>query len=175
MQFSDPKKNITQFGLQVGQDVADLGAGSGHYVLESARVVGESGTVYAIDIQPEIVGRIAEDARASRITNIETLVGDLEKEQGSGLREGVVDAVIISNTLFQIQHKKELIKEARRILRDRGRLLVVDWKDSFRGIGPRPEEVVKESEVRAHAEEAGFTFEKTIDAGSYHYGLVFRV
>jgi hypothetical protein len=53
-------------------------------------------------------------------------------------------------------------------------MLLVDWSDSFGGIGPQPEHVLPEAEARALAEEAGFVQSSDIDAGAYHYGLIFQ-
>lgn len=174
MRFVNPQEVLETFGLSVGHVVADLGSGSGHYVFAASKIMGGTGTVYAIDIQGELIRHVAKEAQLRRLTNVETLVGDLEKEGGSGLHPNSIDEVIISNTLFQVEHKDVLIREAFRILRNKGRLLVVDWKDSFKGLGPAPEHIVKAHTVLHLAEKAGFTLENEFDPGAHHYALVFR-
>ncbi len=56
--FSDPKNNIMRLGLTDGMLVADFGTGSGHYAIEASRIVGNSGRVYAIDIQQALVKKV---------------------------------------------------------------------------------------------------------------------
>lgn len=174
MRFIDPKKAIRELGLLPGQRVADFGAGSGHYAFAAAEIVGEGGVVYALDIQRDLVSRVARDAAERRLTMIETISCDLEEEEGSHLSKGSFDAVVISNTLFQTENRKALLEEAHRILRKGGSAMVIDWKDSFKGIGPPKEAIVPLREVREWANELGFSEEKTFDPGAHHYGVIFK-
>lgn len=174
MSFVDPKHNIEQFMLDEGMTVADFGAGAGYLAVEAAEVVGEEGVVYVIDIQQELISKATHLAKEHHLETITFIHGDLEKENGSTLPGESVDAVIISNMLFQAEDKKAVVNEAFRILRERGKLLVVDWSDSFSGVGPQPDHVFLEEEAKKLAEEVGFTFSTDIDTGAYHYGLVFK-
>jgi ubiquinone/menaquinone biosynthesis C-methylase UbiE len=172
--FSDPKSNIEQFGLHAGMSVADFGSGSGHYTLAASEAVGESGRVYAIDIQQELLKKVKNLSRSERKNNIEVIWGDIEEDGGTKLRDGAVDAVIISNVLFQADDKDTAVAEAKRVLKPKGRLLLIDWSDSFGNIGPMEENVVRESEAKRLFERSGFEYVRDIDAGRHHYGLVFR-
>ena len=58
MTFSEPKKNLERFGLEEGMRVADFGSGSGHYTLAASELVGESGLVYAIEIQQLLLKKV---------------------------------------------------------------------------------------------------------------------
>ena len=60
--FTDPQKNIKELGLTPGMHIADLGAGSGFYVLEAAKRVGDKGRVYAVDVQKDILQKIKNRA-----------------------------------------------------------------------------------------------------------------
>lgn len=174
MAFSNPQKNIEQFGLGDDMRVADFGAGSGAYTLAAARAVLGNGKVYAIDAKRELLARVGKEADDARLSNVEVLYGDLEREGGSNLGDGTMDAVIASNILFQIEQKNIFAAEIRRVLRGGGRVLVIDWSQSFGGVGPEPDAVIREEDAKALFLSAGFSFEKNIDAGAYHYGLVFK-
>jgi len=174
MAFSDPRKNVGELGLREGDSVADFGAGSGHYTAALSKVVGESGHVYAIDIQKDLLRRIKNLSTGEHAENIEVIWGDLEEAGGSKLSEESVDAVVISNVLFQVEHRRAVVDEAGRILKSGGAVLLVDWTDSFGGLGPRANDVVKKESARALFEEAGFSLGKELaDAGEHHYGFVF--
>jgi ubiquinone/menaquinone biosynthesis C-methylase UbiE len=172
--FSDPKHNIEQFMLGEGARVVEFGAGSGHYAIEAGRVVGESGKVFAIDVQPALLERIKTLAKDNNLNNVETITADLENREGSKLREGSCDAGIVANVLFQIENKESFSEEVARVIRPGGKLLVVDWTDSFGGLGPHPENVVSSDEVKRLFEMRGFNVEKTIYAGDHHFGIIMR-
>ncbi len=172
--FADPHHLIEQFELQSGARVADFGAGSGELSFAVARAVGESGRVYAVEVQKQLLERLKNHARSSKIHNIEAIWGDIEREHGTHLADHTVDAVVVSNVLFQVDDKPGLAKEARRILKPSGKLLVVDWTESFGGMGPDPKHVVSQSSARSLFEQHGFRFLKEINAGAHHYGLIFK-
>ncbi|OHA27020.1 MAG: hypothetical protein A3D52_00970 [Candidatus Taylorbacteria bacterium RIFCSPHIGHO2_02_FULL_44_36] len=171
--FTDPEKNLEQFDLQKGMWVADFGAGSGFYVLTAARLVGDKGKVLAIDIQQALLTRLKKEAVAKKILNIEIVWGDLEKEGGAKLKDSSVDRIIVSNLLFQIEKKECLAREAARVLKPNGKILAIDWTDSFGGLGPQEKDIFGKEKAQTLFEAVGFSLERTIDAGAHHYGLVF--
>jgi len=174
MAFADPQHNINQLGIPEGARVADLGSGSGFYSIEAAKKVGPDGRVYAVDVQAEMLSLLEKKARDESISNIAVLRGDLEHLGGSTLQDSFVDVVLVSNIFFQIDDKSMFLKEAYRILRPGGRMLFIDWSESFGGMGPEQERVVGESEARTMLEETGFVFDTSIQAGDHHYGMIFR-
>jgi len=174
MSFASPEKNIIPLGLSAGKRVADLGSGTGHYALAASRLVGSEGYVYAIDVQKDLLDRFQQEIEQKGIRNIHVMWGDVETVGGSKLKVDAVDAVIASNILFQAESKTGLIHEIKRILKKGGSVLVIDWSESFAGLGPSSQEVVSEEIARDLFEKNGFSLEKTFDAGAHHYGMVFK-
>lgn len=174
MAFAHPRKNIAELGLSDGQRVADFGAGPGHYTIPAAQAIGEEGHVYAIEIQKKLVSKVESKAEEAGLSNINVIWGDLEKEEGSTLDDELVDVVIASNVLFQIDTKKQFFHEAHRVLKSGGRMLVIDWSDSHGGLGPNEDHLVSEDTVRSLAEAAGFSARQVIEPGVHHYGVVFE-
>ena len=172
--FSDPKKVIGELTIQPGFEVADLGAGSGHYAQALARAVGDKGKVYAVDVQKELLDRIKNEARREKIHNIEVLRGDIEVLGGTHLADASVQIAVAANVLFQCADKAGLAREAFRILKPNGRMLVVDWKDSYGGTGPIAGHVVTASVALPIFESAGFTKERDITAGEHHWGIILK-
>ncbi|MEK7510915.1 MAG: class I SAM-dependent methyltransferase [Patescibacteria group bacterium] len=173
MHFSDPKGNVLQIGLKEGMKVADLGAGAGHSTICAAHVVGESGHVYAVDIQEDLLKRVREAAADSGLKNVSTIWGDFEKLGGTTLKDQALDAVILSNTLFQLEHREGALAEIKRILKPGGRFLVVDWAGSYSGMGPAPEHVVPEHAAEELFISGGFHKTKAFRAGPHHYSILF--
>lgn len=171
--FVRPEEVIKNFDLGPGIAVADFGCGSGHYTLAAAKIVGDYGKVYAIDVQKELLESVKSTARLNNLNNIEFIWADLETSEGSRLAPDSVDLVIISNILFQAEDKIAVAKEAFRILKNKGRAAVIEWSESFGNLGPRPEDVVKKDGAKKIFLEQGFALDKEFEPGEHHYGLIF--
>lgn len=169
--FSDPQKNIAQFGIGHGMHVADLGAGTGFYTIEAAKITGPSGRVYAVEVQKDLLDKLKNSARIAHLTNIEVVWGNIENIGGTRLRDVCVDRVIASNVLFQVEHKDNFCLEIKRILKSGGKALIVDWSESS-ALGPKT--FVNQNMAMSYFEKAGLQFESTISAGEHHYGLIFK-
>lgn len=172
--FLEPQDIIRQMDVQSGMHVADLGAGVGTLSIILARAVGDAGKVYAIEVQKSLLERLKNETREARVHNVEALWGDIERVNGTHLGDGAVDAAVASNVLFQTEDKSGFAAETKRILKPGGKLLLIDWTDSFNGLGPRKDHVITEQAGKELFEKAGFRFVKKINAGAHHYGLVFR-
>lgn len=173
MNFSDPQSNVLQLGLREGMKVADLGSGVGHYALSAANIVGDTGRVYAVDVQEEVLRHLLDNAKTRGLKNVETVWGNIEKQGGTTLKEHSMDAVILSNTLFQLEDKVPAVHEIKRILKPGGRLLVIDWAGSYEGMGPHPSHVVPEPTALELFITNGFHKLKDFRAGPHHYSIVF--
>jgi ubiquinone/menaquinone biosynthesis C-methylase UbiE len=174
MSFSDPIFNISQMELQSGMKVADFGAGIGFYTFPLSKVVGQSGRVYAVEIQKDLIEKLKKEAHKMNVHNIDVLWGDLEHDGGVHLREGILDAGVIANVLFQVGDKNKVASEIKRLLKPGGKLLVVDWLESFGGMGPHPDHVIQKRKALEIFESLGFKVEKDIRAGAHHWGVILR-
>jgi ubiquinone/menaquinone biosynthesis C-methylase UbiE len=169
--FSDPEKNIAQLSIEDGMHIADFGAGSGFYSFAAARKIGPRGKVYAIEVQRELLEKLKRGAAAAHLGNIEVVWGNIEKIGGTQLRDSVVDRVILSNVLFQVEHKDNLCLEIKRILKPNGKVLVIDW-GSHSALGPKT--LVPELAATAIFEKHGFVVETRFLAGDHHYGIILK-
>ena len=174
--FAHPATNIAALGVESGMMVADFGAGSGAYVLHIAEVLAKSGRVYAVDVQKDLLRRIHTEAHKRGLdAAMEFIWGDLEAPGGSKIADGKLDLVLVSNLLFQIPDKAAILREARRILKPTGRLALIDWSESYGGMGPQREDVVGKSAALALADTNGFELTREFHAGAHHYGLLLHV
>lgn len=169
-----PALVATHFHLKAGDRVADFGAGSGFFIKPLSEAVGAEGRVYACDIQKSLVEKIGDYARLAGLSNVHPLWCDLEEVNGIKLPNLALDAGVLSNTLFQLEDKAVAIAEMRRVLRPGGLVFVIDWTDSFGGMGPRTADVVDKEMAIALFETQQFILEREYPAGDHHYGLAFR-
>lgn len=170
--FLNPGEVLSQTKLGVGFRVADFGAGSGHFTLEAARLVGETGAVVAVDVLASSLEAIEGTARVRGMRNVSCVHANLEKENGKKIPSESFNLVIVKDVLFQNKDKKAIVREARRVLVAGGELLVVEWNGHNRTIGPDTALRIGEKELQQLIEEEGFEVKKTLAAGDYHYAFV---
>ncbi len=171
--FSSPEKNLKYLNLRENDIVVDLGAGVGFYALAAARMV-PKGKVYAIEVQRDLLTSLKNKAKDFYLHNIETIVGDIEKDYGTKLADNLADVVIVSNVFFQIKEKDKFIKEIKRILKINGQVLFIDWSDNSFLIGSNTENFLNKNTVKEIFEKNNFIFERFVDAGLHHYGMIFK-
>lgn len=172
--INDAQDILKNFAIPQGSIVADLGVGIGHIALGLAEKVGETGKVFAVDIQKPMLERLAKEAGEKGYKNIEIIWGDIEVVGGTKVRANFIDAAVLANVLFQIDAKAGLVHEISRIMKVGGKLLVVDWSESFGGLGPKPEAVVDATTARRIFETGPFEWKGDMPAGDHHYAMVFE-
>lgn len=176
--FVRPEEIVKSFDLLPGMTVADFGCGSGHYSLAMAKIVGKEGSVYAIDIQKDLLAALKTTAEMSKLENVHIVWADLEQEKGSHLADGIVDFGIISNILFQVEKRDAVVKEIFRVLKNRGRVAVIEWDPSTSSgqagaFGPAMSQRISKQDTQTLFLQQGFKFLKEFQPGDSHYGMIF--
>jgi SAM-dependent methyltransferase len=109
--------------LHEGETVLDLGSGGGIDVLLSGKRVGETGTVYGLDMTDEMLALAENNARAAGVQNVRFLKGVIEDIP---LPAASVD-VVISNCVVNLSPEKDkVLSEIARVLRPGGRIGISD-------------------------------------------------
>lgn len=172
--FLRPEAVIEEWDVRPGEKIADFGCGPGFFSIPLGQRVGPSGRVYALDIREEALEATRSKVKLFHLYGVETARANLEAPNGSGLKNESVDKVVISNILFQAENKGAVVAEAFRILRAGGTVAVIEWSDLKNTGGPSLEERVGEDEAKKLFESANFSFVKSFEAGTHHYGLIFK-
>lgn len=108
-----------------GAAVADVGAGSGFMTAEFARLVGEDGKVYAVDINPKMMERLMDVARAAGVG--ERVEPVLSQEDSAELPENSVDVVFICDTYHHFEYPQSMLGSIHRAMKPNGQLIVVEF------------------------------------------------
>ncbi|MHB1033423.1 MAG: class I SAM-dependent methyltransferase [Pirellulales bacterium] len=169
--FFDAETVLRKLGLTSScGNVVDFGCGYGTFTIPAARMI--SGTVHALDIEPEMVQATAAKAQELGLQNVKTYLRDFVAD-GTGLPDASVDYVMLFNILHA-ERPDVLLWEALRVLRPGGKLGIIHWnydpttpRGPAMAIRPRPEQ------CRDWAEQVGF---RSLEPGSielppYHYGM----
>jgi SAM-dependent methyltransferase len=110
-------------GIEPGKNVADIGAGSGWFTVHAARRVTSSGTVYAVDINPEAIQYIDQHAKKEQLQNIQTI---LSKPDDPQVPANSIDAVLLLKTYHEVAHPVVLLRNLRSSLRPGARVGIID-------------------------------------------------
>lgn len=172
--FINPDFIVGSFGVQEGMKIADFGSGSGYFTILMGKIAGEGGLVTALDIMENALETVRSKAKSEGLRNIQTVRSNLEVLGSSGLSSESQDFVLMANILFQSDKKDEIIKEASRVLKEGGALVIIDWKKGAGGFGPPDNLRLDPSATQSVAVSNGFEFADLIDAGAFHYGLKFK-
>lgn len=170
--FLDIKDVLLQADLKEGEAMADFGCGSGQFVFPAAKIVGNRGRVYAIDIQKTVLSFLKSEISRLGASQIKLLWADLEKPRAIKILENSVDLVLLSNTLHQVKNRNRVLLEAKRVLKENGRLLILDWKSEAAPFGPPVSLRLDEDQLKKEVQDMGFKFIKEIKAGLYHFGFL---
>ena len=168
--FLNPEEVLNRLDLKANMVAAEFGCGSGGFAIPLSKKL-DAGLVYGLDIQQTPLVALKSRALLERVVNIRVIRCDLEKPRGSTLTDSSIDLVLIANVLFQSKDKNAIISEAKRVLKNRGMLVVIDWLPQ--AVKGPVEGRVSSEEVKKIAGEIGFNLKREFRAGIYHYGLIF--
>ena len=164
---------LAALNLRSGMRVADVGAGTGFFSLMFARVVGDGGRVYAVDISPEFISAIEDRAAAEGLGNV---TGVVNSQASLPLAPGSVDLVFISDTYHHFEDPRAMLDGIRTALVPGGEVVVVDFRRVAGQSGPWVMGHVRAGAqvVIGELEAAGFQFEERLDFMRSQYFLRFR-
>jgi ubiquinone/menaquinone biosynthesis C-methylase UbiE len=164
---------VAALGLRPGDDVADVGAGSGFMARLIAREVGPEGQVYAVDIAQETIDHIEAAAREEGISNVKGILGG---ERTTHLPPDSLDLVLICDTYHHFEYPTDIMASIAAALRPGGRLVVIDY-ERIRGVtaDSRYEHLRGgKGTFSDEIKDAGFDLEKELPLIPESYYLEFR-
>jgi SAM-dependent methyltransferase len=152
-------------GITSGKSVADIGAGSGWFTVRAAKRVGDAGTVYAVDINPDAIRYIDSRTQKENLHNIRTILG----KPDNPLLPAIVDAVLLLKTYHEVARPVELLRNLRPSLRAGSKVGVIDRNGNGENHGVARDVVIRE------ATEAGYQLLEQEDfvKDGMNYFLVF--
>ena len=161
------KRVMDMLGIEPGKNVADIGAGSGWFTVLAARRVTGSGTVYAVDINPQTIQYIDRRAKKEQLQNIKTI---LSKPDDPQVPADSIDAVLLLKTYHEVAHPVVLLRNLRPSLKPGAKIGIIDRNGNGANHGVSKDVVVRE------AAQAGYELRDSQDfvkADGMDYFLIF--
>ena len=176
--FDDPARDEWQMpitvidflGVELGEVVADLGAGTGYFTGPFSAQVSETGKIYAVDIEQAMLDHIM----AREDVNTDWVVPILAKKNDPKLPAGEVDLVLVVNTWHHISKRDKYLEKIHAGLSPEGRVAIIDFREGELPVGPPPEQKLSRAEVVEEFESASWRLVAESVALPYQYLLVFR-
>ncbi|MDQ3814622.1 MAG: methyltransferase domain-containing protein [Armatimonadota bacterium] len=168
MTWNNPAEIVAAVDIPPGARVAEIGCGTGWFTFELEKAVRPRGMVYALDMQPAMLQILR--AKCNNWERILTLPCD---ENVFELDDGEVDIVFHANALHECLDPEQHLREAHRVLKDGGRLIVIEWHwaDEESQPGPSNTQRLEVDQVREWMQETGFQIVDVSDVGPYHYAI----
>ena len=169
--WQTPEAILAEIRLCCGMTFADIGCGEGFFVLPAARIVGETGIIYALDESDDAISRLNQRAASEGLTNITSRVASAED---TILCDHCADIVFFGIVLHDFKDPRRVLTNAMKMLKPTGILVDLDWKREPMDVGPPLVLRFSEQEASKLIMSANFTIELTKGAGPYHYVVVAR-
>jgi ubiquinone/menaquinone biosynthesis C-methylase UbiE len=160
-----PMETLQKFKMIDDGNLLDVGCGLGYFTIPAAKIL-KNNKVTGIDIMPDIL-EIAKD-RAEGIKNIEFKESE---EYSFPIEDDSMKYVLISNVIHEVEDKIRYFNEVKRVLREDGYFLIIDWDKREMEMGPPIHERISKDEMIELCDKAGFRTLESIDVSPSHYGL----
>lgn len=167
--WQKPSVVLLTLGLEVGDRVADLGAGTGYFIPWLSSLVEQKGKVYAVDVEPEMLEYIAKRQDIA-YDNVVTILADPDDPK---LPPDELDAILIVDTWHHIDKRIEYLDHLARSLRRGGRVVVIDFRKGELPVGPPAGSKLGRDDVVKEFEKGGWRLVSESVALPYQYLLVF--
>ena len=167
-EWQNPERILAEIGVKPGITVADLACGPGFFTVPMARIVGR---VYAVDSSKTMLEYLRSNLKRSGID--QTVVEIIESDvTNSNIPSQSSEIVLFANIFHALRNQKKFLKEVKRISKNPGFAIDIDWKKAEDDLGPPLEIRLSEDRVREILADNGFDVVRTIDVGPYHYGII---
>jgi ubiquinone/menaquinone biosynthesis C-methylase UbiE len=166
-----PEAMLNALKIPRGATVADVGAGAGYHSIRLARRVGANGTVYATDVQPEMLRMLRDNARAARVTNIKPVRCT---QADTGLPESAVDLVLMVDVYHECSDPEATLQGLHAALKPRGRLVLVEFRGEDPEVPIKPEHKMTLEQVRREVEPQGYTFKESLEFLPWQHVIIFE-
>ncbi len=166
-----PDLMLLALELKPGMTVADIGAGTGYYSWRLAQRVGAGGTVYAVDIQPEMIKLLERQMTRRGAANVKPLLGTASDPK---LPPGSLDLALMVDVYHELEYPYEMLAAIVRALKPGGRLVFVEFRGNDPAVPIKPLHTMTEAQVRKEAAVYPLEWVKTASDLPWQHVIIFR-
>ncbi len=157
--------------LKPGDVVADIGAGTGYYTRRLAKLVGEKGTVFAVDIQQEMLDLLGRKMDELKIRNVKLILGSITDPK---LPKGSVDLILMVDVYHEFDYPYEMAQALCRALKPGGRMVFVEFRGEDPSVPIKRVHKMTEAQVRKEMALQPLQWVETIETLPWQHIIVFK-
>jgi precorrin-6B methylase 2 len=166
-----PELVLAALELAPGMKVADVGAGTGFYSWRIAERVGESGRVYAVEVQPQMLDFLGRQMASRGIKNVEPVLGTAADPR---LAPDSLDLALMVDVYHELEFPYEMLARLTDALKPGGRIVFVEYRGEDAAVPIKPLHKMTEAQVRKEAELHPLVWERTVTTLPWQHVVVFR-
>ncbi|MDX2065894.1 MAG: class I SAM-dependent methyltransferase [Fimbriimonadaceae bacterium] len=166
-----PKLLLDSLELKPGMVIADIGAGSGYFTIPMAQRVGPTGTVYAVDIQREMLHLVMKKSRDANLRNVKPILGATTDPK---VPANSTDLMLLVDVYHEFDRPYEMTQAMVRGLKPGGKLVFVEYRGEDPSVPIKPLHKMTEAQLRKEMAIHPLKWEKTIDVLPVQHIIVFR-
>ena len=162
---------IKELKLKPGISVADIGSGNGYHTLMMAKIIGEKGQAYAVDIQPEMLIMLEERAKKAGMENIKLIEN---RFWDADLPEKSVDFVLMADVYHEFSHPQQMLSSIKKSLKQDGVVCLLEFKSEDPKVPIKPEHKMSKAQVIKEMSSNGFVLSRSYDKLPWQHLLFFK-
>jgi precorrin-6B methylase 2 len=162
---------LRELGLKPGMNVADVGAGTGYYARRMAPLIGPSGVVYAVDVQPEMIQLLNTLTKKVGITNIKPVLSSVSDVK---LAAETIDLAIMVDVYHELEYPYEVMETIMRALKPGGRVVFVEYRAEDRNVPIKEAHKMSEAQVKKEAAAHALVYERTATTLPWQHVVIFK-
>jgi len=162
-----PEKTLIRIGLKEGDVLCDIGAGTGAFAIPAAKMT--TNTIYALDVEQEMLDIIRAKATEEKLPNIALLK---VTEDDIGMPRESVDIALMSTVLHHIAVQPIYLQKIGDMLKPKGTLAIIEFHKHETEKGPSLEHKIASESLAELLRQAQFQVTETFDLGPDLYCMV---
>lgn len=169
----DSSRVLSTIELKEGDVLLDAGSGDGYMSLAASSIVGENGTVYAVDIYEDSMEILKNEIKSKDIKNITPVIADISEK--IPVADESIDVLYMGNVLHGFVENDEVetvMGEIQRVIKSNGAFAVVEFKKEESKCGPPLSVKIAPEDVKKIMQNYGFTVKKVEEVGTHHYVVI---
>lgn len=161
---------LTNLGVKRGMTICDMGCGNGFYAVQLAKMIGDEGIVYGVDIQPEMLTLLEQRAAAQGVGNIKPILGTFTDPK---LPKGKIDLILLVDVYHEFSHPEQMLAAMRESLSPNGVCALVEFRAEDPNVPIKPEHKMTKAQIMKEWPANGFKLVKEFEGLPWQHLMFF--